>query len=165
MKNRYAYAMMSLAFGLCAFVCMSCEDDEASRLPVFSELKVTPDMAYPGSTVQIEAVQASRGHLIYKAVYSWTITVPGGGANDEVRKRETVVYDSDSKNPTFTYEVPADAPEGGYSVNFQAEYHYSAGKVDAPAGGRGVTVVQNSSLYGIMQGNKSFRVFAKANEE
>lgn len=161
MKNRYAYAVLSLVLGVCAFMFTSCDDEESSCLPVFSALRVTPDEAFSGNTVKIEAVQAARGRLIYKAAYTWLITLPGSGTNEEIRKTETVVYDQNSKNPVLTFEIPTGTPGGICNVTFQAQYYYSAGKVDAPRGGQGVTVTQNSALYGIMSGSTRFRVFAQ----
>ncbi|MCM1108484.1 MAG: hypothetical protein NC388_05430 [Clostridium sp.] len=161
-----SYALCGFMLALACVGLAGCEEDEnVSTLPVFSGFVITPSTPEVGQTVRVEAVQAQIGKLLYRAEYTWTLML-GDTKIDE--KKSKVVYDNEPANPVYTYEIPADAPTGTYSLSFSGRYQYSAkagaqvsgGNYEQPSTGTNgsITVVSSAALEGSCGGRVTFRV-------
>lgn len=99
-----------------------------STLPEFAELKVenlsrNSKMIYVGDQVRVTAVQSKKGTLLHRASYTWTL------APHKMTKKEQVVYDKESDNPSWTFTADSAA---NYTLLLSAEYGISGSGVKRP---------------------------------
>ena len=110
----------------------SCEKtDTTSYMPTWKGFEVSPKPAVPGDSLTVVAVQSEIGHLIYSAIYEWTVTycLPNiYGADSAVTKsfKQNVVYDYDPSDPRLRFLVPANVTATPINVRFSGTYNYSA---------------------------------------
>jgi len=111
---------------------VSCEEEDlTSYMPTWKGFTYDPKPAVKGDSVTIIAQQDKIGHLIYKAVYSWTASyyVRNSEGIDSLvndTKKQTVVYDLETGDPTVKFYVPLNMSTSTMNVSFTGEYHYSA---------------------------------------
>ena len=159
---------LSLALVL---VFTACEDEkQVSYMPTWKGFTYAPKTIIKGDTVTIVAQQQEKGHLIYKAVYSWEArySIPrSDGADSTIvdKKSQTVVYDNDPSDPTVRFHVPGNITSRNFTVTFHGEYHYSASGVQGSDGsivGEGTSGTlhrsQSSALYGVSNGSLAIPV-------
>jgi len=158
------FIFLALALGACK------DEKQVSYMPTWHGFIYTPKPLVLGDSVTIEAQQQEIGHLIYKAVYSWTATytIPkDDGADSTVtdKKSQTVVYDNDPSNPTVRFHVPGNITSRNFMVTFRGEYHYSATGAQGSDGsivGEGTFGSlhrgQSSALYGYSNGTLTIPV-------
>ena len=107
--------------------CSNDDDKYQSRPPELSEITIqsleegTPTTLRAGDRFVATAVQTSKGHLLYKAEYTWTIS-PTEGVDYSQKNKSTVVYDRESDNPTDTIVINT---PGEYNITLNARYHAS----------------------------------------
>lgn len=164
MKKIGGVGGLLLLLGLAATVLTGCEEEDyESYVPTFEGFVVSPAEPIGGDSVVFEAVQSQIGHLLYKAVYTWTITYTSTSGEDDIEQTVTqkVVYDVQPANPKVGIRVP-EGTTGRLEVTFSGEYHYSGTGVQASSGGTyndpstgrygSIRLVQSSTLYGICRG-------------
>ena len=131
-------------WGLCALLAcvvamVACDDDEkVSRVPQFSGFRIEPMLWQAGDSVTITAVQLRQGDLLYKAAYTWRVSVEDR-ANAQLDTvfvcSYSVVYDNDRSNPVMGFRIPAQMDVKQFSIGFTAQYHFSANMpTEFPAG-------------------------------
>jgi hypothetical protein len=170
MKKHLIICALSLA--VVAAIFSSCDnEDQQSYMPTWKGFTYTPQPAERGDSVRITARQEKIGHLIYKAVYSWKanyyVSTPDGADSlvTETHK-EVVVYDYVPTDPQWSLYVPLRLSNPNITVNFTAEYHYSA---NGPSGTDGSTIAdptaegmlrqrQSSAFQGMSAGSLTVRV-------
>ena len=155
-----------------ALVMVSCERDDdkyTSTCPVihdmtFKSVVTETDRIVAGEKFVATVEQAQRGHLLYKADYTWS-----DGREEGIHKPAftSVVYDNFSNNPvdTIVFNTP-----GIHQVKLVAKYHIS-GNADASvvktteiSGGR-VQYELPSWMYYRVTVTKNVRVEAAPKQE
>lgn len=159
-----------VAVSLLAFT--ACEDEHNSVLPTFAGFRFEPAAWHPGDKVSITAVQQSYGDLLYRAKYTWSVKCDDTSLVDSTI---TVVYDTDKSDPRLEFRIPDDvmgeepAVSKPVSVNFKAEYSYSArapqsvgnGTNDGQSGLYGsIRTTGSGELYGVASGSASYAITA-----
>lgn len=117
----------------------SCDEEYVSSPPIFSGFNITVkndnytpdsttyendtitnDTLYTNTKIAVTAVQRKKGHLLYKASYTWA-TSPSEGVNHTYQKG--VIYDNENHNPTDTIIF---TQPGKYTITFSGKYNISA---------------------------------------
>lgn len=102
----------------------SCDEEYVSSPPKFSDLTVTSTdggtTLYTNTKIVATAVQEKKGHLLFKAGYTWT-TSPSEDVNHTYQKG--VIYDNENHNPTDTIIF---THPGRYTIKFNGKFHISA---------------------------------------
>ena len=116
--KKIVFVMMSL---VC--LCTGCGDDAddyVSVLPSFSDITFDTDQLYTGMTVTATAVQATKGVLLDRTTYDWTV-------DDTTSTSVRVVYDNDNGDPVFKFKVPKVAVKkpSSITVRFEGRYNVS----------------------------------------
>lgn len=144
-------------FALVTFV--SCDDEDySSYVPTFQGFRIDPSEPVVGDSLTITAVQARKGHLIYRATYTWNIQCM---STVMLNKTVKVVYDNEPADPVIGFRLPEDAPVGNYTVKFTANYQYSGQGTTVNNGGtyedpvEGVSGQINMVNSGLTEGNCS----------
>lgn len=167
MIKKILLPIFSLALGM-----VSCERDDdkyTSTCPVihdmtFKSVVTETDRIVAGEKFVATVEQAQRGHLLYKADYTWS-----DGREEGIHKPAftSVVYDNYSNNPvdTIVFNTP-----GIHQVKLVAKYHIS-GNADASvvktteiSGGR-VQYELPSWMYYRVTVTKNVRVEAAPKQE
>ena len=154
-------------FSLVGFI--SCDkEDYNSYVPTFKGFRITPSDPTIGDSITITAVQAKKGHLIYRATYTWEVKCQGTVMYNGTKK---VVYDNEPADPVIGFRLPDDAPVGNYSVKFSANYQFSGqgsvinngGTYDDPEEGISgqINLVNSGLTGGNCSGSDSFVVSSK----
>lgn len=124
------YIIICVVISSVASFFAACEKtDTTSYMPTWKGFNVTPRPAVPGDSVTITACQDQIGHLIYKAIYNWTVTYHlrasmGGDSVVSETFNNWVVYDNDPVDPSIRFLVPAGVTQN-LTVSFQGRYMYS----------------------------------------
>ena len=154
-------------FSLVGFI--SCDkEDYNSYVPTFKGFRITPSDPTIGDSITITAVQAKKGHLIYRATYTWEVKCQGTVMYNGTKK---VVYDNEPADPVIGFRLPDDAPVGNYSVKLSANYQFSGqgsvinngGTYDDPEEGISgqINLVNSGLTGGNCSGSDSFVVSSK----
>lgn len=167
-NNLHFAFYISLALVLVFTACK--EEKQVSYMPTWKGFIYSPKPLVKGDSVTIVAQQQEKGHLIYKAVYSWEArySIPrSDGADSTIvdKKPLTVVYDNDPSDPTVRFHVPGNITSRNVTVTFRGEYHYSATGAQGSDGsivGEGTSGSlhrsQSSTLYGVSNGTLTIPV-------
>ena len=136
---------ISLFLAVCALFFTSCDNEkQVSYMPTWRGFTYSPKPVHPGDSVTIVAQQAELGHLIYKAVYTWTatyhiLTVEEKDSLVTFTHEDKVVYDYEPADPSLKLYIPTNLNVPTVEVSFKGEYHYSA---------QGVTGTDGSTITG-----------------
>ena len=154
-------------FSLVGFISFD-KEDYNSYVPTFKGFRITPSDPTIGDSITITAVQAKKGHLIYRATYTWEVKCQGTVMYNGTKK---VVYDNEPADPVIGFRLPDDAPVGNYSVKFSANYQFSGqgsvinngGTYDDPEEGISgqINLVNSGLTGGNCSGSDSFVVSSK----
>ena len=112
---------------LCLASCSNDDDKYRSYPPTLSEITIqsleegASSTFHVGDKLVATAVQSSKGHLLYKATYKWTIS-PTSDVDYTQKNKNTVIYDYESETPTDTIVINT---PGTYSVTLDATYNAS----------------------------------------
>lgn len=141
MNKTLTSILLCLAAAL-TLVCACDEEDQQSYMPTWKGFSYAPQPAERGDSVAITALQDKKGHLIYKAKYTWTATyvIPSSQDVDSVvteTHSDVVVYDNEPADPVWKLYVPLRLRSNSIAVSFMGEYHYSA---SGPQGTDGSTI-------------------------
>ena len=153
-------SLMRLAcLGAVAMAFVACEEDEhVCTLPSFAGFRIEPTVWNAGDSVTITAVQQSRGDLLYKAEYRWSVEC----ADTAFTKNYNVVYDADKSDPYIGIRLPYDFRGSMAKISFSARYSYSAtAPTSSPSGSASgqpgiygsITTTATSQLYGEESGS------------
>ena len=168
MKKYLIFSLLLAVVAVCVFT--ACEkEDTSSYMPTWKGFEVTPRPVTPGDSVTVTACQDQIGHLIYKAIYNWTITMHlrdhiGGDSVVTKTINQTVIYDNDPSDPSIRFLVPSDVTND-VKVNFQGRYLYSGQGYQANDGSNIQTGfegmlrrTQSSALEGFSSGSVTVRI-------
>lgn len=168
MKKAFISSLVLVAAITLSF--LSCEkEDTTSYMPTWKGFNVVPRPVPPGDSVTVTACQDQIGHLIYKAMYNWTVTYhmrDMNGADSTVTKtfNNSVVYDNDPSDPSIRFLVPMEVTRD-VSVSFQGRYMYSGQGSSASDGSTIQTGfdgmlrrTQSSALEGFSSGSVTIRI-------
>lgn len=168
MKKTFIFSLLLAAIAV--FVASSCEEDTTSYMPTWKGFSVSPRPAVRGDSVTVTACQDQLGHLIYKAVYTWTVNYhqPNEEGVDSIVTLDfsnTVVYDNEPADPSVKFLLPAEATTHDIQVSFNGRYMYSGQGSTAYDGSNTQTGfsgklrrMQSSPLEGFSAGNVSIPV-------
>lgn len=118
MKNIHLLFICLIAFTL--FFSSCSEDETYSKIPQFSDITFSVNTISAGEKITAIAVQASKGSLLDRTTYTWTMT---NGSADSVINQTSVIYDNANGNPSCTLTFPY---KGRYILKFTAKYNISA---------------------------------------
>lgn len=125
MKNSIFFALPMLC--VCLASCSNDDDKYRSAPPTLSEITIhslednAGSTLYAGDKFVATAVQSSKGHLLYKATYKWTIS-PTEGVDYSQKTKTTVIYDNEPSDPTDTIVINT---PGEYNITLDATYNAS----------------------------------------
>ena len=120
----------------CFYSCSNDDDDVKSKLPTFSDMVFSTDTMHVGQTIQAIAVQSSKGKLLDRTTYTWSLS-------DSTYYSNTVIYDNNNENPS-SYFIPKEA--GKYTLKLVAKYNVSGQASNAS----GSQAIDNGSIvYGM----------------
>lgn len=164
--SKHILAAGTLCLGFAALASCSNDDDKYTSLPpTLSDITVV-DLETGSTTLRAgrlllaTAKQHTRGHLLYKATYSWT---PDGDGNFSHRYVKGVVYDQEPADPVDTLIV---SKAGTYTLQFKATYaisgkgngYYDSGKFE----GGGSYTTGGGALSFILTATKPITVLPAA---
>ncbi len=122
MNKLFLLALPTLCLWLAS--CSNDDDKYRSTPPTLSEITIhslednASSTLYVGDRFVATAVQSSKGHLLYKATYKWTIS-PTDGVDYSQRAKSTVIYDNEPSDPTDTIVINT---PGEYNITLNATY-------------------------------------------
>lgn len=126
MNNHILKALLP-AFCICLISCSNDDDKYRSTPPEFSEITIqsleegSNKTLHAGDRFVATAIQKTKGHLLNKTTYSWTIS-PTDGVDYSQKNKGTVIYDKQSENPTDTIVINT---PGEYNITLNASYSAS----------------------------------------
>lgn len=142
-RLRYLFALGAFVcfFSMLFSGCSDNSDEYVAKLPVFSDVKFSPEVITSGSQITATAVRNYKGKYLYDATYSWELST-----SDTIGQTQnyTKVVDpvKEKEDPTFTFIAPSTS--GQYTLTLKINYKVSGS-------GR----VQSSSSYDIKHGTVS----------
>ena len=156
MKTRFFVLALLLAS-----VAVSCDDDDyTSSLPTFSDITFSEETLYTNQEITATAVQSSKGRLLDRTTYSWTIS--DDDADATLNYNSGVVYDDNPSNPSCTFTTPSYA--GTFTIQLYAKYNISGQSANAESYTSfddGSATYSVSALTGSATVVKSFKVVAQ----
>lgn len=168
-RKTFIYSILLTAITILLF--SACDkEDTTSYMPTWKGFTIYPRPAVIGDSVTVTANQDQLGHLIYKAIYSWTVSYhqPDSNGSDSIvtlNINNSVVYDYDPSDPQIRFLLPAEATERDIQVSFNGRYLYSGQGSVAYDGSNTQTGfsgmlrrMQSSSLEGYSAGNVNIPV-------
>lgn len=147
-------------FAITFFAACSDDDDYKSKVPNFSDIEFNVETLYTEQTVVATAVQREKAKLVDRTEYRWySADMP---SDSTMRWTNTVLYPSNSTNPTCTFRTPS--TPGTYTITFHAIYNIS-GQAGTSTSSKdiadGTITYEYTPLKGYVTINKTFKVVAR----
>lgn len=140
-RDLFATGIFACAFSMFFLSCSDNSDEYAAKLPVYSDVKFSPETIISGNQITATAVRNYNGKYLYDATYAWTLS-----NSDTIGQTQnyTKLVDpvKEKENPTFTFVAPSIS--GQYTLTLKITYKVSGS-------GR----AQSSSSYDIKHGTVS----------